>query len=78
MNNYEWQPIESAPKDGTEILLLKEIQWTFGDTKDSRIGKGNWIGAYWFEEKTEIWRSRCDTWLDDPTHWMPLPDGPKR
>ena len=74
----EWQPIETAPKDGTEILLLKEIRWVNGDSKDGRIGNGYWIAPYWFEQKTEIWRSRIDTWIDAPTHWMPLPEPPKK
>lgn len=55
-----WRPIDSAPKDGTEILLYE----------DRRIVSGAWNrgGAmhmpYWMGG------------LFRPTHWMPLPSPP--
>lgn len=62
-----WQPIETAPKDGTWILGY-----------ESRIGMNTkyvphevirWIA---FSEK---WRNSADQ-LSEPTHWMPLPAPP--
>lgn len=65
--NSGWQPIETAPKDGTEVLLaypgglVKSGKWTlFG-------------GAYedhWADGKRPRFGS-------DPTHWMPLPAPPQ-
>jgi hypothetical protein len=70
-----WWPIETAPKDGSYILL-------------SNRG-GSWIGSwepvavsgYRFEQP---WRSKMlnhyhickDARYAPPTHWMPLPDTP--
>jgi hypothetical protein len=65
----DWQPIETAPKDGAKILVCS----TDGRGLDARIvrweeyaGPGQWYTvhgeAYWRE--------------DDFTHWMPLPPPP--
>lgn len=61
----EWKPIETAPKDGTCILLAA---YTPGGTVI--------ISDHWSEE-TNWW---CD-WYDGhsipATHWMPLPPPPR-
>lgn len=64
----DWQPIETAPRDGTYILAWFSIHehqvvafYTY-----TQLGKGRW------ETK--------DGWSDfdsEPTHWMPLPEPPK-
>jgi hypothetical protein len=69
----EWQPIESAPKDGTRILFALPYVWC-GYWRGSRpVGMPDyrwdesWIG--WTREAFE------DRPLN-PTHWMPLPEPP--
>ena len=60
----EWQPIETAPKDGVFVLI------TDGDVVQ--------IGYY--EDHLMAWRSyedQCRLW-SDPTHWQPLPAPPER
>lgn len=61
----EWQPIETAPKDGTYILGYGE--------HDHR---GHYIDAihWWHDRWTIEWMSG----FQRPTHWMPLPAPPKR
>lgn len=56
-----WQPIETAPKDGTEILA-----WDGDDRKILRWALGRWDD--WDEMPSA---------LGKPTHWMPLPEPPK-
>jgi hypothetical protein len=63
----EWQPIETAPMDGTEVILW----WPhWSDTPVT----GSWM------EKSDQWFSEvCLGYSDDdppPTHWRPLPPGP--
>jgi disulfide bond formation protein DsbB len=58
-----WQPIETAPRDGTRILLF--IPGFIGD----KIWTGLWANA-WF---TSI--GKCDP-DEQPSHWMPLPEPP--
>jgi hypothetical protein len=83
-NAMEWQPIETAPKDGTDILVAGI---NFGE-----VGKGyHIVVAQWCEDERspqQIWRERgvCfsgwyqDDDSDEPlpflTHWMPLPPPP--
>ena len=60
----KWQPIETAPKDRTEILAVRD--------KEIKI-------VFWYPHLKE-WGSQEDwaddgTW--EPTHWMPLPEPPK-
>lgn len=56
-----WQPIETAPKDGTEILT-----WDGQDAKILRWALGRW----------DDWGEMPGALLP-PTHWMPLPEPPK-
>jgi hypothetical protein len=61
-----WQPIESAPKDGREILL--------SSTRDRfYIGVGQWAEADSTMNCIEGW---FWAYANRPTHWMPLPQPP--
>lgn len=65
----EWQPIETAPKDGTDILLLCVSKArSFGGT---RVLQGSWSGNTGYEK----WYTMCN-YVMQPTHWMPLPAAP--
>lgn len=68
-----WQPIETAPKDGTPVLL-----WAFVETElGGRGEKRERVLAQWEYEK---WRAvhQCYYSIDaeEPTHWMPIPEHP--
>lgn len=57
-----WQPIETAPKDGTRLLLH------YAPRRLTKVGKWDAGSCYW----------SADQWLHEkaPTHWMPLPAPP--
>lgn len=63
----QWQPIESAPKDGTEV-------WAFNGEQ----GRMHWIEG----EGYALWAwadellSDVDPFPSQPTHFMPLPPNP--
>lgn len=75
-----WQPIETAPKDGTKVLLAD---------KNGYISTARWTEEC---ERGGVDSSRDPGWkayaIDDdsfysceyinPTHWMPLPAPPER
>lgn len=88
----EWQPIETAPKDGTPIQARipgygqdNIIAWILGGFFDS---DGEETGCWCFVEEGQ---EPPDDWTDGvcwevngdevrstfPTHWMPLPEPPK-
>ena len=81
----DWQPIETAPRDGNDILVYWPIVAVDdgGDLTD-RIVNGQafvsaWVpGDYWWEP-TEV-ESGCDeddtAFAPQPSHWMPLPPLP--
>lgn len=57
-----WRPIETAPKDGTGLLVYS----------DERIISAMWsVGA---DDWVEVVHGYT---FYDPTHWMPLPEPPK-
>jgi len=63
-----WQPIDTAPKDGTEILAVDGdvyavVRWcAFAEPPQWRDHAGLGAGG-------------IDPF--EPTHWMPLPEAPK-
>lgn len=74
----EWFPIESAPKDGTSVLLCKAvdadgkpIDWT-ENMKTAQVFVQ--VAAWWGDE----WIVYCSSVNEphlyfDPTHWMQIP-----
>jgi hypothetical protein len=64
-----WQPIETAPKDGTKILLICAEPMT-----DPTYVVGLWI--------KDSWHSDWDHTMIGPElevkHWMPLPAAPEK
>lgn len=66
----EWQPIETAPKDGTSILVCVTYN----------LPEGGWETVQWVDWVREpyifpIYRDRIDIPCP-PTHWQPLPEPP--
>jgi hypothetical protein len=71
-----WQPIETAPKDGTKILVFT----IHGDVEVSEYCVKKHVvydpvGDGLFKAREEIWG---EFWNGScrPTHWMALPDPP--
>lgn len=65
-----WQTIETAPKDGSLILLA--FPGPFRDHTESGIATGQWAGTGWW--LTCIWAAGRP--LYEPTHWMAIPSAP--
>lgn len=69
-----WQPIESAPKDGTEVLLWLGNPW-------SRVEKARWYASW---GNWQVGNIPADPAREEahgigsalPTHWRPLPAPP--
>jgi hypothetical protein len=77
-----WQPVATAPKDGTEILLCQAIGAN-GPIVGDTFGIFIQVAAWWAAENTGEgdWIVYCSLPLDPslhfiPTHWMPLPAPP--
>ena len=66
----EWQPIETAPKDGTPIIAYRP-------TKPPHVEGMYWAGPGG-EGGAWYWHYDGDgPTSTPPTHWMPLPTPPK-
>ena len=68
-----WRPIETAPKDGTEILLYCP-EWdtpylgAWGHAEDSILD--GWMSP-------DVLPLKWTELVESPTHWMPLPAPPE-
>ncbi len=64
----DWQPIETAPRDGREILGFNAVSAATCNSTGMTVayfqcdGDG---GGWW------VWE-----YILDPTHWCPFPDPP--
>jgi len=78
VNVTGWQPIATAPKDGTKILLCVP---SFRDDHDDEIMLCWWNDHGTPQQDYSAWEWGNDyinIQPEDPTHWMPLPMLPKK
>lgn len=80
-----WRPIETAPKDGTEVLAYREdagvflIRWDAPEnflTEDECVKLGESAEEYSWIFADFVQGDRCEG-SEMPTHWMPLPPPPE-
>jgi len=70
----DWQPIETAPKDGTEILVF---------VPPSTYTRGYVRSVQWRDHDIDFWHVEDNKHGPfplrggSPTHWIPLPEPPK-
>ncbi len=74
----KWQPIDTAPKDGTSVILA-----VTGGPNGPAIGEARWHEAYggdwWWAGNSpgDYWGGPIsEIQLGMPTHWWPLPAAP--
>ena len=69
-----WIPIDTAPKDGSDIILANDDEIKTAHWDDVSMGdKKGWQVAC---EPGNFWNYYTE--IKNPTHWMPLPAKPKR
>jgi len=80
-----WQPIETAPKDGTHILIvpigdLIEVG-VGGNRKLPSVCEAFWQDGWYCDRTVSGWQlANCDEeygCLTNASYWMPLPEPPK-
>ena len=65
----EWQPIETAPKDGTAFLVCSPYRYP------------HTVACVVWEPVHQSWACSWDNWPLEAfvaTHWMPLPSSPQQ
>lgn len=73
----EWQPIETAPKDGIAILAYVPDPWSNEESIQIQVIV-NWGGRYGIHSSNPKWVcSIYEAFNFKPTHWMPLPTPPQ-
>ena len=69
MTDKEWQPIETAPKDGETAVLgyqsINEANWVIAPMY---FNDGGWLLVAFHDANIEFEMH--------PTHWMPIPPPP--
>lgn len=79
MSEMKWNPIETAPRDGTEIDVWSDGR-RYPDAAWARPDGAPVDYKAWCFLDAEV--NRCDvSWYiteikPEPTHWMPLPPPP--
>lgn len=64
----EWMPIDTAPRDGTDIIVYRP---KFDGDYIPRVGTDYWMTNGVLAPTWGKSRKDCE-----PTHWMPFPDPP--
>lgn len=65
-----WRPIETAPKDGTPIIIARPTWF---------LPEEGWHVVRWDDDCWTVHDGKSDHTLrgPTPTHWMPVPDAPQ-
>jgi hypothetical protein len=78
-----WRPIETAPKNGTPVLLWTTYSWDWAPVKAEAV-TARWHYPGGIESERGYWAliqmggyAEDDDVTGEPTHWMPLPGGPE-
>ena len=75
----DWQTIETAPKDGREVLLRVKLR---AGIPNCQLVGHYMRGGHCIEDHPAIdqgwyfWNGRMFDLAAEPTHWMPLPPAP--
>lgn len=67
----EWQPIETAPKNGKEVLVCRKF-----DSGSASYAVASFNGDEWRDMGDIGWAGMYGDDGNQPTHWMPLPEPP--
>jgi hypothetical protein len=73
----EWQPIETAPKEGAliDLWVVASRQWRpHGEA--SRVTDCRWLDGRWIEYTYDGDDVPVENEHYTATHWMPLPEPP--
>jgi hypothetical protein len=79
MQRQGWQPIETAPKDGSRMLIAGGTQ-SFGTDENvpfDGVSIAFWQGGYQPHWRGEDRQAHDDWYEHQPTHWQPLPAAPR-
>jgi hypothetical protein len=60
-NNQQWKPIETAPRNGKDILIGGDYSYR------TTVLVASWRVIGWVDMEGDLY---------NPTHWMPLPEAP--
>lgn len=63
-----WQPIETAPKDGTVFIAFEAGDAYRCNWLEQHDGEGHFSAGWW---------DHVNDSFENPTHWMPLPTPPQ-
>ena len=70
-----WQPIATAPTDGTRVDLWAKHWLAYNDSFVwQRFSNCYWTDSKYIDNAKPHWVNIDTGWC--PTHWMPLPDPP--
>lgn len=70
----KWQPMETAPKDGTSILTFGRLPGSYGYSDEEYCCSVSfWCQTGWISQRSI---SFGNSFI--PTHWMDLPEVPSQ
>jgi hypothetical protein len=81
----EWRPIETAPKDGTEVLVFVDCAtvpiirlafWCDGEFWQDHGYSSQEEETGWWSYENSVSQEKLDGAVE-PTHWMPAPKRPR-
>jgi len=79
----EWRPIETAPRDGTHILIAPNMDVALWDHGAERwitnvipLNSDRTIADDWRARPVMMFEQYASNWGIEPTHWLPLPPAP--
>jgi hypothetical protein len=67
-----WQPIETAPKDGT-VIIIYDTEWGVYAAEWSPSWYGDTTNQGWIEARFD---EEYGSYAKNATLWMPLPEPP--